>query len=227
MNNDISIARAQSRFMFNVYGWMSFGLFLTSVVALFAASNMALMQFVFNPWVFWPMLIAQFGLVVYLSAGLNSMSYTAARISFIAYSLLTGLTLSSIFFVYTFSSIAATFLVCSGMFAAMALYGYFTKADLSGMGTYLLMAIFGLVISSIVNYFLQNSMFDFMISIFGVIIFTLLTAYDAQKLKEIAYNYEGTNEGAAKLSIYGALVLYLDFINLFMYLVRLMGRKRD
>lgn len=227
MNNQISIPKVQSKFFLNVYGWMSFGLFLTAMMAMFISSNISMLKFVLSPFVFWPMVLAQFGLVAYLSAGLNSMSSSTAKTAFVVYAVITGVTLSSIFFVYTFASIASTFFICSGMFAAMAVYGHYTQSDLSSMGSYLFMALLGIIISSIANYFLQSSVFDLMISIFGVIVFTLLTAYDAQNLKMIIEDFDGTVEEASKLSIYGALSLYLDFINLFLYLLRFLGRKRD
>ena len=145
---------------------------------------------------------------------------------FILYAATLGVTLSSIFLVYTYTSIFATFLVTSVMFGAMAIYGYFTKADLSSMGSYLLMALVGLIIGGLVNMFLKNQTFQYMISAVGVLIFTLLTAYDVEKIKRMSQEMLGDRETMAKISILGALMLYLDFVNLFLYLLQFMGRRR-
>lgn len=227
MNNNYSIAQATSLFISKVYGWMAVGLSVTGIIAFFTAHNPYMIKLLFaTPGIMLVLMLLSVGLVMSLSAMIHKMSSTTAKAIFICYSALTGLTLSSIFLVYTMSSISIVFFIAAAMFASMALYGHFTQADLTQMGSALMMCLFGIVISSIVNIFLQNSGFDFILSIFGSIVFALLTAYDSQKIKMLAHA-ASTHEDASKLAINGALTLYLDFINLFLYLLRFMGKKRD
>lgn len=227
MNNNFTIAKATSQFISKVYGWMALGLSVTGLVAFNTANSPYMLNLIFRtPGLLIALMLISFGLVVSLSSMIHKMSSTTAKLVFIGYSALTGLTLSSIFLVYTLSSISIIFFIAAAMFAAMALYGHFTDADLSEMGSALIMCLFGIVISSLVNMFFQNSAFDYILSFFGVLVFTLLTAYDAQKIKMLAYA-ASTHEDATKLTINGALTLYLDFINLFLYLLRFMGKKRD
>ncbi|HEY9544015.1 Bax inhibitor-1/YccA family protein, partial [Prevotella sp.] len=163
----------------------------------------------------------------FLSARINKMSLTTATLSFLLYSVLNGVTMSIIFLAFTASSIATTFYITAGTFGAMALYGYVTKTDLSKFGSLLRMALLGLIIALVVNIFLRNSMFDMIISGIGVLIFTGLTAYDSQKIKEALAMSEDGGEATQKIALMGALTLYLDFINLFIYLLRFFGKGND
>lgn len=217
---------SSKNFLQGVYAWMATGLSLTAAISYIVAHTPALIQYIFaNHWVVFGLFIAQIALVLSLSFGVRKMSYPVAAGVFLAYSALTGLTLSSLFLVYTYASIVVTFVVAASMFLAMALYGYFTDADLSSMRNVLLMGLIGLIIAGFVNIFFKSTAFDFIISGIGVIIFSLLTAYDSQKLKVLSYQLQG--EEKKKFGIIGALTLYLDFINLFIYLLRFMGQKKD
>ncbi len=211
-----------------VYGWMAAGLATTAITAYIVANTPAFVEVLFkNIWLIFVLFIAQLALVVFLSFRIQRMSFVTAVVTFLLYSLLTGVTLSSIFFVYTQSSIAITFAVAAGMFFAMALYGFFTKADLSGMGNFLLMGLIGLIIALFVNMFLRSTTFDYIISAFGVVIFSLLTAYDVQRIKMLSQQLEASGMSAMNIAILGALMLYLDFINLFLYLLRFMGQRKE
>nr|WP_245592007.1 Bax inhibitor-1/YccA family protein [Cystobacter fuscus] len=214
---------SQRTFMSRVYGWMFAGLLTTGVVALLAASSQqAVMMVAQFRWVF---LIAQLGLVFALSGLAPRMSAPVAGALFLVYSVLTGLTFSVLFYVYTGGSIANAFLMSAGTFGAMSVYGAVTKKDLSGWGTFLFMGLIGVVIASVVQIFVQNSMLNFVLGCAGVVLFAGLAAYDTQKLREMhaAVGYKS----ATSASINGALVLYLDFINLFISLLRLFGDRRD
>jgi FtsH-binding integral membrane protein len=221
-------ARIQAQFFAQVYGWMAAGLAFTGGMAMFAAATPAIMEFVIGTrFVFIGLLIAELVLVGFLSARVFQWSRGQAQAAFISYALLNGLTLSVIFLVYTRDSIASTFFTTAIMFGVMSAFGYFTKADLSGWGKLLSMALIGLVIAMVVNMFWHNSNLSLITSFIGVILFTALAAYDTQKLKQIAFI--GVTEGEEmhdKASILGALTLYLDFINLFLFLLRFFGRRR-
>ena len=224
-----SATSAVSVYMRQVYGWMTAGLALTSVVAYGVASSPALQMAIFSN-MFVPILliVAQFGLVIALSAAIHKMSSSTATGLFLLYSVLTGLTLSSIFVVYPIGSIANAFLSTTGLFLAMTVYGTVTKRDLTGMGSFLMMGLIGIIIASLVNIFLQSSMMDFVISCIGVIIFTGLTAYDTQKLRAFGMDAPlGDGTAVRRGAILGALTLYLDFVNLFLMLLRLFGGNRD
>lgn len=215
-------------FFRSVYGWMTVGLGLTAIVALFTVTTPALMQMIFgNKLVFYGLVIGQVGLVIALSAAINRLSATTATLMFCVYAALSGLTFASIFVVYTQSSIASTFFVTAGTFGAMSLYGLLTKKDLSSWGSFLFMGLIGVVIASIVNIFLESSAMSWVISCAGVLVFTGLTAYDTHSLKVLAQNGFAHGEERKKLAIIGALKLYLDFINLFLMLLRLLGGSRD
>lgn len=224
-----SATSAVSVYMRQVYGWMTAGLALTSAVSWAVASAPAVQAAIFGNMVVPILLIvAQFGLVIALSAAVHKMSASTATGLFLLYSVLTGLTLSAIFTVYPIGSIANAFLSTTGLFLAMTVYGTVTKRDLTGMGSFLMMGLIGIIIASLVNLFLQSSMMDFVISCIGVVIFTGLTAYDTQKLREFgmaAPLEDGT--AVRRGAILGALTLYLDFINLFLMLLRLFGGNRD
>lgn len=217
----------QAAFMTQVYGWMTTALLITAVVSLFTAGSETLLSLIFgNRLVFYALLFGELGLVWYLSASIQRLSATTATAMFILYSILNGLTLASIFLLYTGGSIASTFFVTAGTFGAMSAYGYFTKRDLTSWGGFLLMALIGLILASIVNIFLQNETLYWIATYAGVLIFVGLTAYDTQKIKEMnVIGNAGTDEDR-KEAIMGALTLYLDFINLFLYLLRLLGRRR-
>lgn len=213
-------------FLKSVYAWMACGLAITAGVAYYVASTPALVNYIYSSrFMAFGLMIAQLLLVLTLSIGINKLSFPAAAGIFLGYSALTGLTLSAIFLVFSLPSIAISLVVAASMFLAMALYGYFTDADLSSMGSFLLMGLIGLIIAGLVNMFFQSSAFEYVISGIGVIVFALLTAYDVQKLKVMSYQLSG--EVKSKFSIIGALTLYLDFINLFLYLLRFMGQKRN
>ena len=220
-------ASAVSVYMNQVYLWMAAGLGLTALVAWQTASSPAALQFIFsNTIVVIGLVIAQFGLVIALSAAVHRLSAATATAMFLLYSGLTGVTLSSIFVVYTMASIANAFLVTAGTFGAMSVYGTVTKRDLTGMGSFLFMGLIGLVIAMLVNIFLQSAMMDFVISGIGVLIFTGLTAYDTQKLRQFGMNAPLDDATALRRgAILGALTLYLDFINLFLMLLRLFGNR--
>jgi len=214
----------QNALVRQVYAWMGCGLALTAIVALITVSSPELLQaIVGNRLVFYGLMIGELALVFTLSGAINRMSATVATMLFIGYSALNGLTLSVIFLVYTADSIASTFAVSAAMFGAMSVYGYTTKKDLTSWGNFLFMGLIGIVIASLVNLFMRNDAASWVISAIGVIVFTGLTAYDTWKIKALAA--EGA-EGR-KPAILGALTLYLDFINLFLMLLRLMGGRRD
>ena len=219
---------AQSTLLRSVYVWMTLALVITGFVSMYVAQSYQLVSFIFgNRLALWGMLIAELAVVFYLSARINSISFTKATVMFIIYSILNGATLASIFLVYTMSSIASTFFVAAGTFGVMALYGYVTKSDLTRIGNICLMALIGLIIATLVSMFWQNSMLQMIITYAGVILFVGLTAYDSQKIKRLltADGIEVTEE-TQKIALLGALTLYLDFINLFLYLLRLLGDRK-
>jgi uncharacterized protein len=212
-----------------VYMWMGFGLLVTSFVAVLTASSSTLTDaLVQNPVLLFIALIGEVGLVIALSAGIRRFSANTAGILFFVYAALNGLTLSLIFLVYAESSIAAAFLTTAGLFGVMSVAGYTTQVDLAKYSTYFMIALIGLVIAVFVNMFLHSTGFDLLISMVGVVLFTALTAYDTQKIKRVASdpNIQADNNLTLKMAILGALTLYLDFINLFLFLLRLMGSSR-
>ena len=207
---------------------MAAGLGLTGGIAMFASTSPELINFVFGTrFVFIGLIILELVIVGFLSARIFDWSLGKVQAAFVGYAVLNGVTLSCVFLAYTSASIASTFFVTAGTFGVMSLFGYFTKADLSGWGKLLSMAVIGLVIAMVVNIFLNNSVLEIVTSFIGVLIFTALTAYDTQKLKQLALL--GVTEGeetSNKASILGALTLYLDFVNLFLFLLRIFGRRR-
>lgn len=220
--NDVLVQESQRAFMSRVYGWMFAGLSVTGLVALFTAASPQLMQTVFN--VRWVLFIAQLGLVFALSGMATRLSGAVAGALFVAYSALTGLTFSVLFYIFTQGSIASAFLMTAGTFGAMSAFATFTKKNLSGWSTFLFMGLIGVVIASVVQIFVQSSALSFVTACASVVVFAGLTAYDTQKLREMhaASGYSS----AATVSIVGALSLYLDFINLFLALLRLFGDRR-
>ena len=216
---------AERTFIASVYRWMALGLVVTAAVAWGIASSEAAIQFVIlNRWVYIGLIIAQFGLVVAISAMVQRLSAPAAGAMFLGYSALTGATLSVILLVYTAASITLAFTITAGTFAAMSVYGTVTRRDLTSWSSFLMMGLFGVVIAGLVNIFLQSSMMSFVISCAAVVVFTGLTAYDTQKLR--AYAAQGGGTIAAAAPVAGALTLYLDFINLFLAILRLVGDRR-
>ncbi|MED0322687.1 Bax inhibitor-1/YccA family protein [Escherichia marmotae] len=215
-------------YMAQVYGWMTVGLLLTAFVAWYAANSAAVMELLFTNRIFLiGLVIAQLALVIVLSAMIQKLSAGVTTMLFMLYSALAGLTLSSIFIVYTAASIASTFVVTAGMFGAMSLYGYTTKRDLSGFGNMLFMALIGIVIASLVNFWLKSEALMWVVTYIGVIVFVGLTAYDTQKLKNMGEQIDTRDtSNLRKYSILGALTLYLDFINLFLMLLRIFGNRR-
>jgi len=211
-----------------VYGWMAGGLAITGLVAWYVSQSDALLNLVFgNQLIFFGIIIAELALVVGLSWGLTRMSATMATGAFLLYAALNGVTMAFIFLAYTQESIASTFLVTAGTFGAISMYGYTTKRDLTSWGTYLFMALIGLILASVVNIFLQSSAIYWITTYAGVLIFVGLTAYDTQKIKELSARIDASDtENFQKMAIMGALRLYLDFINLFLYLLRILGKRR-
>ena len=212
-------------YMLRVYNYMTLGLALTGAVAFGVYSSDTAMQFIFgNQVMAWVVMLAPLAFVMILSFGIHKLSTGATQLLFWAFAGVMGLSMSSIFAVYTGTSIARVFFIAASVFAAMSLYGYTTKKDLSGWGTFLFMGLIGIVIASIVNIFLASSMMQFIISIVGVLVFTGLTAYDTQNIKS---EYYVGDDGAIaeKKAIFGALRLYLDFINLFILLLQLFGNR--
>ena len=213
-------------FLRKVYGWMFFGLGVTALVSYSMLSSPGLVQaLVANHLVFLLLFVAQLGLVFYLSARVDRLSVSTATWLFILYSALTGVTFSVILLAYTGASVATTFVVTAGMFGALAVFGSTTKRSLAGVGQFLFMGLIGLVLASIVGMFWNNDALQFLISVVGVIVFTGLTAWDAQRLKQMAASVPPERVGS--YAIVGALTLYLNFINLFLFLLRFMGGRRD
>lgn len=216
------IGRAyNTEFMTKVYGWMTFALFITGFVSIFVSSTPAIINpLIENTWLFYGLLIAEIVLVIYLAASIDDLSYESAFMLFFLYSGLNGVTLSIVFLIYTAESIAMTFFITGGTFGAMTLWGLTTKQDLSSWGNILFMGLIGLIIAGVANLFIGSETFQYVISFIGVIVFVALTAYDTQKIKNMSY------QGDAKDALMGALTLYLDFINLFLYLLRFLGNKK-
>ena len=221
----VGAASRVSLFLRRVYGWMFAGLALTGLVAVAMAANPSLViGFARNPVLFFGLMIGELGLVVYLSARVLKMSPAAAIGAFVAYAALNGVLFSTIFLAYTATSVATTFFITAGMFGGLALFGTVTKKSLAGIGSFVSMGLIGLILAMVVGMFVHSDGLQFAISIIGVIVFTGLTAWDAQRLKAMAV---ATPEGHVQnLAIIGALRLYLDFVNLFLFLLRFMGRRR-
>jgi FtsH-binding integral membrane protein len=215
-------------FIRRVYNWMGLGLALTAAVALYTASNHYLLNLIFgNSLIFFGLIIAELALVLVLSAAIGRMQSTTGMMLFFLYSALNGLTLSVIFLAYTRASIANTFFVSAGTFGLMSFYGYTTQKDLTSWGSFLFMGLIGIILASVVNIFLHSEMVYWVVTYAGVLIFVGLTAYDTQKLKTMAMAGFASQEDERKTAVMGALALYLDFINLFLMLLRIMGSRRE
>ena len=212
--------------MRKVYVWMTLALVITGFTAYAVATSPGILQAIYtNPVIFWGMVIGEFALVITVSAAINRISLTTATLLFILYSVLNGALLSFVFLAYTASSVYTVFFITAGTFGAMALLGYTTKTDLSSMGKILFMALIGLVIATIVNMFLKSSGLELILSYVGVLVFVGLTAWDSQKIKQMLLQAPDAGESAQKMALLGALTLYLDFINLFLYLLRIFGKR--
>lgn len=231
-NDELAMSRGLSinmpGLMKDVYAWMAIALLITGATAYLTANTPILLGLVLGTkFAMWGLLIATFALVWHLSSALPRMSLKTATAMFIIYSVLNGLTMAAVFVVYTMTSIASVFLVTAGTFGVMSIYGYVTKTDLSRIGNICLMALFGVIIATVVNFFFENSFLELALSYVGILIFVGLTAYDTQKIKEIAMTHDmGATDEGQKMAIMGALALYLDFINLFLYMLRIFGDRK-
>ncbi|RKV73036.1 MAG: Bax inhibitor-1/YccA family protein [Alloprevotella sp.] len=214
--------------MRSVYIWMALALAVTGLTAMTIATQPQIVYAIFaNRAIFWMLLLAELGMVIYLSARIMSMSFATAGIVFVVYALLNGVTLSSLFMAYTAESIAQTFFVTAGTFGAMAVIGFLVKRDLSAIGRFFYMALIGLIIATVANAFFHNSGLAMICNYAGVVIFSGLTAYDTQKIKNMLVQFgDRRDETVMKLALLGSLSLYLDFINLFLYLLRFLGNRR-
>jgi hypothetical protein len=232
-SSTIEQAELSKTFMSGVFSWMAVALILSGLASYLFGTSETLIHYLINfetgslSILGWVVMLAPLGLVLLMSYRLEKMSYSTLFMTFIAYSVITGISLSFIFIVYTMSSIAVTFFVTAGTFGIMALVGYTTNTDLTKFGSILFMALIGLILASVVNMFLGSSTMDYIISGLGVLIFTGLTAYDTQKLKQIGMTIDANSEIGKKSAVMGALSLYLDFINLFLFLLRFLGNSRD
>ncbi len=217
----------QQSILTRVYAWMFAGLLVTGAIAMLVASTSVGLFLMSSPWIYFGLFIAQIALVFYLSVRIHKMAAPMATGIFLAYSALMGLTLSTIFMVYTQASIATTFFVTGGTFGVMSLYGYTTKQDLTKIGNLLIMALIGFVLASIVNIFLRSEMLYWITTYVGILIFVGLIAWDTQKIKRIAAEVTGSDDATIqRVAIIGALMLYLDFINLFLLLLRIFGNRK-
>ena len=215
------------QYMVQVYNFMTIALAISGAVAFLVANSPSLMSLIFGTPLSWVVMLAPLGFVFYFGYKLNSISAAKAKSYLWIYSALMGLSLSSIFAIYTGTSIARVFFISASVFGVMSLYGYTTKKDLTSLGSFLFMGLIGIIIASIVNIFLQSSALQFAVSFLGVLIFIGLTAYDTQKIKQNYYSFAGDSEMVAKAAIMGALNLYMDFINLFIMLLRFFGERKD
>lgn len=211
----------------NVYAWMALALGLTGVAAMYVSNNQMILDYLVEHFeLFLGLCIAEIVVAIVFTALIKRLSFNTASILFGLYSLLTGISLGPIFFLFTEESIALTFFVTAGTFGAMSLYGYFTKRDLSSWGRYLLMGLFGIIIASVANIFLQSTRVEWITTYVGVVVFVLLTAYDTQNIKNMLAEKGEVDESSMKLALYGSFMLYLDFINLFLELLKLLGKRK-
>jgi FtsH-binding integral membrane protein len=226
MGNALTKAE-QNTLLRSVYNWMTLGLFISGLTAYWVTASPAMQQMIFgNSITVWVLFLAELGLVFTLSGAIQRLSSGTAATLFLVFSFINGLTLSSIFLIYTMSSIASTFFITAITFGVVSLYGYVTKADLTSLGKYLFMALIGLIIASVVNIFMHSSTLNWIVSFAGIIIFTGLTAWDTQKIKRLGEQMiDRESENFKKLAILGSLTLYLDFVNLFLFMLNFMGRR--
>ena len=225
---ELGMSAAFPLLMRKVYLWMTLALVITGFTAYYVATNETLITaLVTNQILFWGLAIGELALVIGLTAAINRLSLTTATLMFVLYSVINGATMSFIFLLYTASSITSVFFITAGTFAVMALFGYFTKTDLTSMGKILMMALIGIIIATIVNIFTKSQGLAVILNYLGVLVFVGLTAYDSQKIKQMLQMAPDAGEGAQKIALLGALSLYLDFINLFLYMLRIFGSRRD
>ena len=224
---DTSMDMGLRRFMLGIYNNMTIGLVITGLVAFFSSQSQPVMQAIYGTPLRWVVLFAPLGFVFYLSARVQKMSPGTARAWFFAFAAVMGLSLSYIFLAYTGLSIAKVFFITAASFGSLSLWGYTTKKNLTGMGSFMMMGLFGLIIAMVVNIFLKSAAMDFAISAIGVLVFAGLTAWDTQRLKHTYYQIGADAAMAGRVAIMGALSLYLDFLNLFLFLLRLMGGGRN
>ncbi len=211
-----------------VYTWMTLALVITGLTSYVVAHNQSLINLIFGSrWVFFGLIIAELAMVIWLSARVFRMSLMAGTLLFIAYSVLNGATLASIFLAFTSASLAKTFFICAGTFLVMSIYGTVTKTDLSSIGKLLIMALIGVIIATVVNLFLHSSALDMIISYVGVLVFVGLTAWDTQKIRALLADADYADETTHKMALMGALSLYLDFVNMFLFLLRIFGRGNN
>ncbi len=214
-------------YMVKVYNNMSIALVISGVIAFFVANTPALLKLFFGTGLVWVVMFAPLAFVFYFSYKLNSISASKAKTYLWIYSSLMGLSLASIFVAYTGTSVARVFFISASVFGAMSIYGYSTKKDLTAFGSFLIMGLIAILIASVVNIFLKSSALEFAISIIGVLVFVGLTAYDTQRIKQSYYHFASSGEMLGKMAVIGALNLYMDFINLFIMLLRLFGERRN
>ena len=227
-NKDYAMSTAFPALMRKVFVWMTLALAITGLTAYGVATSPTILSLIFSSKVtFFGLIIAEFALVFAISGAINRLSLSTATMLFILYSVINGATLSSIFFAFSVATISKVFFITAGTFGAMALVGYTTKTDLTSMGKLLFMALLGIIIASVVNMFVASSGLDLILSYVGVLVFVGLTAYNTQKIKQMRQAAPDAGESAQKLALIGALSLYLDFINLFLYLLRIFGNNRD
>ena len=227
-NKDFAMSTAFPALMRKVFVWMTLALAITGLTAYGIATSPTILSLIFSSKVtFFGLIITEFALVFAISGAINRLSLSTATLLFILYSVINGATLSSIFFAFSVATIGKVFFITAGTFGAMALVGYTTKTDLTSMGKLLFMALLGIIIASVVNMFVASSGLDLILSYVGVLVFVGLTAYDTQKIKQMCQTAPDAGESAQKLALIGALSLYLDFINLFLYLLRIFGNNRD
>lgn len=227
-NKDYAMSTAFPALMRKVFVWMTLALAITGLTAYGVATSPTILSLIFSSKVtFFGLIIAEFALVFAISGAINRLSLSTATLLFILYSVINGATLSSIFFAFSVATIGKVFFITAGTFGAMALVGYTTKTDLTSMGKLLFMALLGIIIASVVNMFVGSSGLDLILSYVGVLVFVGLTAYDTQKIKQMCQSAPDAGESTQKLALIGALSLYLDFINLFLYLLRIFGNNRD
>lgn len=225
-NGGYTLTNVVNSTMKKVYVKMTLGLIVTALTALFASSSQAYLQFLFShTWLMWVLIIAEFGLVIGINGAINRLSSAAATMLFFLFAVVNGLMFCTIFLAYSTTAITKTFFITAGTFGAMSIYGYTTKSDLSRFGSFLMMALIGLIIAMVVNFFLHSNTLDWIVSIAGVFIFVGLTAWDTQQVKRMAMAVPAEMSG--KLATIGALTLYLDFINLFLFLLRIFGGNRN
>lgn len=224
---DRTAVRVQTEFIRRVYNWMALGLGVTAITALYVINSGLVYSLVRHPMFMLLLIVGELGIVIALSAAIGRLQSTTALFMFFAYACLTGVTFSTLFLIYTKASIANTFFITGGTFAAMSVYGYTTRRDLTSLGGFLMMGLIGIIIASVVNFFLKSPAFNWLITYAGIAIFIGLTAYDAQTIKAMAYAGFAGSEEERKGAVIGALRLYLDFINLFLLLLQIFGRRNN